>query len=528
MADLSKEWEQSKPAPTDIADEWNRSSPINTSGVVHNTPTASVKKNNLSWSDVPMEALKNMPSSAVSFGESLVQPIIHPIDTAASLGDIAVGGLGKVIPGISDRGQEGNFDAVVAFFKDRYGTEEGFKKALATDPVGIMADVSSLFTGGGAALRGAGVAGKASKLATKIGETANPLSVASGLTARPIAWATKKTMPGMLGATTGAGANSIRTAFAGGKPFRDALRGNTTGEEIYGQAKGALYAVKEDRALEYQKRLADISRQDNVMIDMKPIRNKMQQLKQMFNIRDGVDANGKPTLDFSRSTLDRNAINDVKDVIEKVNDWGTDPADLTPIGMDILKRQLDDFYSPSKNSRAFVTSLKKEVKNSISSKVPEYERMLSRYNESSGFIDEIEKTLSLGDRKSIDTGLRKLTTTLKDNYDFRNALIKKLDTHAGGNLEQLIAGTNLSGWMPTGLRGWTVESSAVLGTLFGQNPAFLALMPSASPRVVGEFVNILGRSLRNYQKVKNAIPGGASNLLFQTGRIANTGPQMIP
>ena len=128
-----------------------------------------------SWSDVPSEALSNIPSSAGRFAEGMVQPFIHPIDTVTALGTAALSPM-----------QTGR--AIKEAAIDRYGSMEGIKNTLATDPVGVLGDISAIFTGGGtAAAKAASMASKASKLgnalrktgevATTIGDYTNPVNL---------------------------------------------------------------------------------------------------------------------------------------------------------------------------------------------------------------------------------------------------------------------------------------------------------------------------------------------------------------
>lgn len=136
---------------------------------------ATKKKATRSWSDVPGEALSNIPASAGRFVEGMVQPIIHPVDTATALTAAALSPMqtGKAIK-----------EAVI----DRYGSMEGLKNTLATDPVGVLGDISTIFTGGGmAAAKTASTMSKAGKIAdalrrtgevaTKVGDYTNPVSL---------------------------------------------------------------------------------------------------------------------------------------------------------------------------------------------------------------------------------------------------------------------------------------------------------------------------------------------------------------
>lgn len=83
---------------------------------------------------------------------------------------------------LQDRGQVQNNEAVAesvgSFYKDRYGGGENIKKTLYEDPVGALADISTVASAGAGLVKGgatvAGKAGVASK-AAKIGKIADKL-----------------------------------------------------------------------------------------------------------------------------------------------------------------------------------------------------------------------------------------------------------------------------------------------------------------------------------------------------------------
>src|ERR1044072_584012 len=62
----------------------------------HLEQTASAVRARMPWSEVATKAVDNAPSSAGHFLSDLVQPILHPIDTAESIGNIGKGVLQKV------------------------------------------------------------------------------------------------------------------------------------------------------------------------------------------------------------------------------------------------------------------------------------------------------------------------------------------------------------------------------------------------------------------------------------------------
>lgn len=175
-------------------------------------PTAPVTP----WADVGIQAIGNLPSSALKFAKDIAQPVLHPIDTAKGLYNVGAGALDMAdaatnaflapyvesnLPSVAkvgeslpeptfakryehalalQKGQWGGDEAypkaVGQYFGDRYGSVEGFKKAVGRDPVGVAGDVSLALTGaGGLAARAPGVVGKVGDIARAAGDAINPI-----------------------------------------------------------------------------------------------------------------------------------------------------------------------------------------------------------------------------------------------------------------------------------------------------------------------------------------------------------------
>jgi len=154
------------------------------------------------WSSVLYDALWNVPGSAWQFAQDVTQPIRHPIETAGAVGRMAAGAAEK-IPGASyltpgpaydiagEKPRSAEIDAMIDHFSDRYGSVDGFKRAVAEDPVGVLADVATVLTGGGKALETAGKLGqkvpaltragvaaeKVGEVTQKVGQFADPLQI---------------------------------------------------------------------------------------------------------------------------------------------------------------------------------------------------------------------------------------------------------------------------------------------------------------------------------------------------------------
>lgn len=135
----------------------------------------------MKWSNVISESVKNLPSSAKDYFGGMYNALIHPINTAKSVGHLFAGGVQKLTPGVQE--DEKYADTFVNILKDRYGNVENFKKTVAKDPVGVLSDVSMVFTGVGGAARAVGTVGKmetvanAGKTIAKVGAGMEPTSM---------------------------------------------------------------------------------------------------------------------------------------------------------------------------------------------------------------------------------------------------------------------------------------------------------------------------------------------------------------
>jgi len=118
--------------------------------------------------EVPGEAVSNLPSSAGRFYGSVVEAVTSPVETAKSLAQLGLGAMRRANPLLaraSDAlykpefaGQsDAAFKAATDMYAERYGSWEAAKRTIAEDPVGFLADVSTIFGGGAAAARGAGM-----------------------------------------------------------------------------------------------------------------------------------------------------------------------------------------------------------------------------------------------------------------------------------------------------------------------------------------------------------------------------------
>lgn len=516
----------------------------------------------LRWSEVPGEALKNSPESAKEFGKAMVQPILHPIETAKNLADTAGGAIRATAktaaknmgPGLSgpsglaaivlatllDRmsGAEGvkRQDAAAKgtadYLKARYGSPEGLKRTMAKDPIGFAADVSTLLSGGGGmAARAPGVMGKFGRAAQTAGRAVDPINAAMKTTETAAKLGGKGTAA-VLGLTTGAGPLAIeeaaRAGVKGGKQgraFREHMRGEAPTDEIVTEAKKAVGAMRKERGENYRRDIAE-TKADPAQLQFDAIEGALN------DVRNRGEYKGK--------RIDPTAARAWDQIDSLVQDWkASDPAEFhTPEGIDALKRAIgnvrDDleYNTPARNA---ADAAYKAVRSTIAEQVPSYSQAMRGYEKASETIGDIEKSLSLGNRVGLDTSSRKLLSIMRNNantdYGRRAELGAILEKYGADTLTPSIAGQALSSMTPRAFGGaLTGAGTAGLFSLLG--PKALVGMAAASPRLVGEIVHGAGRVAAPAVKSLDALSqaydtvGPALMATQQVGRIGQ-GPQTL-
>lgn len=158
------------------------------------------------WKGVKTTA-GNIPSSAMNFYGSLVDMVLHPVDTATMLGKLAQGEA-LLATGLDYSEQPEKAKSVElarslnSMYRERYGGWDNFVKTIQTDPVGAMADISTVLTGGAGAVRATGAAAQAAGAAGAAGKLSKAGAVLStaGQFTDPLRPAAKLVNPVISGA----------------------------------------------------------------------------------------------------------------------------------------------------------------------------------------------------------------------------------------------------------------------------------------------------------------------------------------
>ncbi len=468
-------WSEFKPAAP--KDAWAEFKPANTR----------------QWSDVPLDALKAFPNSAFELGKGLVhgvgQAVQHPIDTAANVGNIIGGVINKTgRPGdllregdaaptpeeLNRRATtEAGANAVGDFYKQRYGSGESIKNTLATDPAGVMMDLASILT-----------------LKPSAGAMVNPVTLAGrGVGAA----ATKVVEPAIsrtLGFTTGAGADAVRTAARSGAEggeassiFTQNLRGQVPATDMVDMAQRGLTAERADRGAAYTQGMGPI-KADTTVLDMQPVVDAY------------ADALNQHT--FHGVQLRPSTEKTAKQIGAIISEWKSFPPDTfhTAGGLDALKQKIGDVMKSTEQgtpARDFASQIYRSVGGEVKAQAPEYAKVMEGYSNASDLINQLQGSLSLGEKAMPDTAIRKLTSVMRNNvntnFGERQRLMEVLAKHEP-NLPSAIAGQALSSVEPRGLARFGPYAS--VGGAF-IHPAALGTLLMESPRLVGEGAHLVGK-----------------------------------
>ncbi len=155
------------------------------------------KSRERSWADTAVEAVQNIPSSGAVFAKGIVEAVTSPVETAGTLLDLAAGALNRAVPapvrdfinkldvnpGETERAIR-TAQQVGGVYRQRYGSMEALKRTIAKDPVGAVADLSTVLAGGAGVARGVSgaTARVAPRVSTATGRAANVMARGSQVT----------------------------------------------------------------------------------------------------------------------------------------------------------------------------------------------------------------------------------------------------------------------------------------------------------------------------------------------------------
>jgi hypothetical protein len=483
----------------------------------------------MGYGEMMGQAVQNIIPSATNMATGLYQAVTNPVQTVSGLLDVGAGALQKALPKpvvdfvnqfeSNPEAAQRAMDAATAVggaMKERYGSVEGIKNTIATDPVGAMGDLSTLL-GGGASLAGRiPMASKVASTLSTASDITNPITLA-GKGVSKTADMASALVKGGLGLKTGVGTEPITQAVKAGREgnqtFVENMRGTVPMMQVLDDAKSNLAKMNLDKQAEYRSGMVNI-KNDKTQLDFTGI--------------DKAIADAQKYSSYKGKVVNQGAADVLDDIKAKVDDWKkSDPAEYhTPEGIDKLKQSIwesiEKLPRESKTAYSAAKEVYDSVKKEISKQAPEYSKVMSDYSQSSDKIKEIERALSLGDKASADTAMRKLQSLMRNNvntnYGNRLDMARELEKAGGNEMMPALAGQAMSSKLPRGLQSATNIPSSYLAYGVGGPALAAADLMASSPRLVGE-------ASYKYGQLANALGQATQPVTNLTGKVPMTAQQ---
>jgi hypothetical protein len=291
-----------------------------------------------------------------------------------------------------------------------------------------------------------------------------------------------------IGGSTGVGEEALTQALRAGKEggkladdFTKAMRGESSMDDVLGMAKQNLEAMGQQKQAAYRQGMAGIKSDKTVL--------NLSNVDQAVN-----DAIGMAT--FKGQIKNEKAAQALSQIKGEIDNWkALDPAQFhTPEGLDALKQKiggiLEDIPFEQKTARTAAGKVYDSLRGEISKQAPEYAKVMKGYSEASETIKEIERALSLGQKASADTSMRKLQSLMRNNvntnYGQRSNLASEMITAGGQDFMPALAGQALNDFMPRGIQRAGVGTGGAGLAMTGNIPAAAGLAAMSSPRLMGE------------------------------------------
>lgn len=484
-----------------------------------------------------VQAMQNVPSSAYQLVNDIITPILSPIQTAKDLTALGSSVISLIRP--EEQGNEQLAKEVGAFFKERYGGIENIKKTFATDPMGMLSDVSIIFSGGSM------LPSKVGKISNTAAKITSPIETGVGKAIGTTASLTGEGAKQISGVLTGTGAGALDTAIQTGKnyglgimtdatkkqkqkDFIDAIKGNITAEQITTDLEKSVQNIKKSKDIDYRNSLAKLKLQD---IKVNPddliakISGYLDQQSTKITLADGTSTMATGYNRFSNKT--NRLVNTIKKELDFIKN---NPNLHTAEVFHNLKFKIDDMYSKDASGGFAKTNI--EISDLIDDEIGKlssgYKDMNKAYSTAKKLEKKLIEELSLGNKKGSTKIMNQLLSVMKDqnltNYGTRLETLKTLENITESNIFEKLAGTTLSNIVPSGLVGRSAMGASVAipiaeslftgGNLPITGTGILPAISLTSPQITARAGNMAGRTTSVTKNIPflNAVQRPTGNL----------------
>lgn len=443
-------------------------------------------------------SLGSLAPDEVSLGEALGGGAINFVPTTFELAADTVQALTLDLPetieGVVDiiGGATGiskddtAWEALKDYYIDRYGSYEGFKRALREDPASIAADVAGVFTGGATVLaKGAGTAGRVGKIAalsdaarkaegfSRAVAKLDPLVTAADLTqtgARTAGRAAENIGVALPAKLLGVQTADVKQAFSAGRrgseEFLPQLEGTGAITDPIAKAQSAVSELYQSRGQDYNRRMKRLKRDPEALA-----------FDDVEAAIEGVRGVGR------HKGIDLSSAADVWEKVDSKYMEFFDKGLNTIEDFDAMKRSIAnirDTYQRGTPQYKVAQDVVKAINDTIVEKAPIYADIMKDYRTASDTLADVQSSLSLG-AKSADTTLNKLRRTAGGRTPRGTTVLDILEsTKSGKGLGDVLSAQNLSGTEPSGIGA----SMGAVGSVGMGDPTLMAAS-AVSPRAFG-------------------------------------------
>lgn len=461
---------------------------------------AAGEQGGLTFGQAVTGAAINLVPNAFEIGYDTIKALtVDAPDTIEGVAKIVAGATG-----LSD--DETAWKAVKDYYVDRYGSKQGFYKALREEPASILADIAGLATGGATIF--AKAASQAARV-SRIGALSNAARAAEGFAdfaskIDPLNISAKAATLGGRGATkvaegvgigiparaAGVTTADVKQAVEAGRrgspEFVEQMTETGSVADPIAKAQQAITELYQQRSKDYTRRMNRLKQSEEVMSfdDVEQAiegvrgvgRHKGVDISSAADVWDQVDAK---YMEFFEKGL--NSIDD----------------------FDAMKRSIAnirDTYQRGTPQYKVANDVVKAINNTIVTKAPVYANVMNDYRVASDVLSDVAASLSTG-AKSADTTLNKLRRVASGKGARGRTVLDLLEqTPSGKGLGDMLAGMAMSGREPAGITPTLATGSAMVA---GSPEPLLGTL--LSPRTLGEMAYKTGQGIGGVERAMGAI-----------------------
>lgn len=388
----------------------------------------------MDWGEYLKEMGKNAPADFWKQLTALPSALYNYDETGRALYQLGSGVASKLsdVPLVATYTPEGEETRVVPSVREMFGTprspeekaaveapveqfatglvepftsKEAALRAAAESPFGTLSTLSIPVTGGASALtKGAQLTGKAASLVKgieKAGTLMDPTGAvieAGKLGGNLGRQAVQKAQAAATGAPSSAFSKAFDAAYMQGpqgeqyrKDFMSYLKGEGSAADFAKSVNDAFEKVKKDASDKWFAERGNILGLNTTPVDFNPVYDKFNELRSYYG-------SGTPTGQYAHA--DANAALDEAQNAVLAYSTSNKIEDRTIVGLDKLKQRLYDLADKQSDNEAknAVMGVWASVRQQISNTSPEYDALMTGYQDLKNEIKEFQKTIGAGNK----------------------------------------------------------------------------------------------------------------------------------